>query len=107
MNQTTPVSEVNITGADIEKLAALSRMKIAPEEKESFAAEIKSILGYIDQIKEVGGDIEGAQDASKISHKNVLREDVASAELCPDPTELVKLTPDSQDGYVKVKQILG
>jgi aspartyl-tRNA(Asn)/glutamyl-tRNA(Gln) amidotransferase subunit C len=44
---------MTITEKDIEKLATLSRMRLEDDEKAQFAKEIDSILGYVEQIKEV------------------------------------------------------
>ena len=94
---------------DIEKLASLSRMKLTEEEKDRFAKEIDAILAYVKQIQDVteGSDNEGSSESpTHFPHRNALREDVANRDLNPDTDVLVGLSPDSQDGYVKVKKIL-
>lgn len=92
---------------DIEKLANLSRMKLGEEEKERFAKEIDSILGYVKQIQEVADSTNLAQkEAVQYPHRNVLREDVNDRELIDDTSVIVSLAPASHDGYVKVKKIL-
>lgn len=113
---------MSITTDDIKKLANLSRIKISEEEMSQFAKEIEGILGYVEQIKEVsdasivstsgtsvaGGANTDTLGAKKIlTHKNAMREDVEDREVNPDPSILVKIAPESQDGYVKVKKILG
>jgi len=70
------------------------RIKLAPEEKETFAVEIKSSLVYRSN-KGSEREVEDGQDAGKF-HKNVLGRYV-SAELCPDPSELVKLLRSQED----------
>lgn len=92
---------------DIEKLAALSRMKLDEEEKDRFAKEIDSILGYVKQIQEVSGDAVTDKTIAQFPHRNILREDVENRDIVDDTSVLTNLAPGSQDGYVKVKKILG
>lgn len=93
---------------DIEKLAALSRMKLSDEETERFAKEIDSILGYVTQIQEVADTTALTEKLpSDYPHRNALREDVDDRDIVEDTKVLIDLAPASQDGYVKVKKILG
>lgn len=93
---------------DIEKLASLSRMTLSEEEKDRFAKEIDSILGYVKQIQEVAdvADSSGKVPA-QYPHRNALREDVDNRDIIDDTSVLVNLAPASEKGYVKVKKILG
>ncbi len=91
-------------------------MKLTEEEQAQFAKEIDSILGYVEQIKEVSSsaDVTGAgtmgvqveKTPHEILHRNALREDVADTDLNPDSSVIVQAAPASQDGYIKVKKIL-
>ncbi len=99
---------MTITQADIQKLASLSRMKLTDEEQATFAKDIDSVLGYVEQIKEVSSDVSHAdKKPSDIPHRNALREDVADADLNPDASALVDAAPAHEQGFVKVKKILG
>ena len=97
---------MEITPAEIEKLANLSRMKISDAEKATFAKEIGSILNYVNQIKEVVADTKRSTTPSDYPHRNVMREDVSNREVLENPSEVVASAPASQDGFVKVKKIL-
>ncbi len=107
---------MTITQADIQKLASLSRMKLTEEEQTQFAKEIDSILGYVEQIKEVssGANADGTgavvshadKKPSDIPHRNAMREDIADAHLNSDATKLVEAAPAHEQGFVKVKKIL-
>jgi Asp-tRNA(Asn)/Glu-tRNA(Gln) amidotransferase C subunit len=44
---------------------------------------------------------------SQIAHRNALREDTDNSNLNTDPTIVIKEAPSVEDGYVKVKKILG
>lgn len=97
---------MEITPAEIEKLASLSRMKISDAEKASFAKEIGSILNYVNQIKEVVADTTHSTLKESYPHRNVMREDVANREVLENPTDVLASAPASQGGFVKVKKIL-
>lgn len=96
-----------VTLDDIKKLASLSRMKLTDEEADRYTQEIDAILAYVDQIQEVTAsvDISTTKTPDMFPHRNMLRDDVANP-LETDRAELVKLAPQSQDGYVQVKKIL-
>jgi aspartyl-tRNA(Asn)/glutamyl-tRNA(Gln) amidotransferase subunit C len=88
---------------DIEKLATLARIELTDQEKEAFAKDLESILGYVDQIKEVATtDTFGEGGFSY----NVLREDENPNETGAQTETLLSGAPETQDGFVKVKQIL-
>lgn len=95
---------MSISGSDIQKLASLARINISPEEEATFAAEIDSILGYVDQLNTISGTEVGAPTAP--FHRNQLREDVSHTQTNPDPTVLVEAAPASLNGLFKVKKIL-
>lgn len=95
---------MSISGSDIQKLASLARINISPEEEATFAAEIDSILGYVDQLNTISGTEVGAPTAP--FHRNQLREDVSHTQTNPDPTVLVEVAPASLNGLFKVKKIL-
>lgn len=97
---------MEITPAEIEKLAGLSRMKLSDAEKASFAKEIGAILNYVNQIKEVVADTKRPVNPSDYPHRNVMREDVSNREVLENPAEVVASAPASQDGFIKVKKIL-
>lgn len=106
---------MTITQADIQKLASLSRMKLTDDEQAQFAKEIDSVLGYVEQIKEVSsGAHAGAsgiashadKKPSDILHRNAIREDVADRYLNSDASKLVEAAPEHEQGFVKVKKIL-
>jgi aspartyl-tRNA(Asn)/glutamyl-tRNA(Gln) amidotransferase subunit C len=99
---------MSITETDIKKLASLSRINLSDEESAQFAYEIESILHYVEQIKDVSSSVISTQKKpSQIAHRNALREDTDNSNLNTDPTIVIKEAPSVEDGYVKVKKILG
>ena len=107
---------MTITSTDIQKLASLSRMKLTEEEQTQFAKEIDSILGYVEQIKEVSSGANAGTTGTAVSHadkkpadiphRNLMREDIADTTLNADSAVLVDAAPAHEQGFVKVKKIL-
>lgn len=86
----------------VEKLAALSRIALTEEEKDSFVDEIDAILGFV-------GQVEGVKvDSSVPNHilNNVFRADGEPHESGIFTDTLLKEAPETKDGFVKVKKIL-
>jgi aspartyl-tRNA(Asn)/glutamyl-tRNA(Gln) amidotransferase subunit C len=92
-----------ITTGDIQKLAELSRVKIAPEEQESLRSEIESILGYIDQIKKAA---KTSTTAKVDAVHNIMREDGEPHMPSEFTEKILSVAPAREDGYLKVKKIL-
>lgn len=106
-------SVATFTIEDIEKLSALSRLALTPEEKSQFSTDIGGILSYVSQIQEVAGDmslLDARLETDHYAHKNQMRDDIATtgtgSELNPDTSILVDSAPEHTDGYVQVKKIL-
>ena len=88
---------------DIDNLAALARLEIPVEEKETLRKEVDSILGYVGEIQKLSG-VEVKKEAGEIH--NVFRED-KDPHLPGEFTEdLLAEAPRRQDNFVKVKKIL-
>ena len=92
-----------ITLDEIEKLAALSRLELQPDEKEKLRADIDSILAYVGEIKRV---TTGEAPREIPENRNIFREDAAPHESGIYTEELLSLAPNRQGDYVKVKKIL-
>ncbi len=92
-----------LTLKDIENLAALARLDIPAEEKESLRTEVDSILGYVSEIQQVSGGTT-KKEAGEV--RNVFREDKNPHLPGEFSAELLAAAPRRQDDYVKVKKIL-
>ena len=93
-----------ITKAEIEKLAALSRVKLSETEKENFTSQIDAILGYVDLLKKV--PLAQQSDAVIGTTHNVFRDDINPHESGMHTESLLAEAPDRKGNYLKVKQIL-
>lgn len=88
---------------DVEKLAQLARIELPEAEKEGILNDLKSILGYIDQISQV--DVSSVKD-HEYTLRNVMRMDENPHEVGANTKDIVAEMPDSQDGFLKVQSIL-
>lgn len=94
-----------ISKAEVEHIADLSRIELAEAEIEKFTKEISDVLGYVKQLQEVNTD--NIEPIAQVTGKtNVFREDLM-VEAGEDVKAIIsKNYPDSQDGYIRVQQIL-
>jgi aspartyl-tRNA(Asn)/glutamyl-tRNA(Gln) amidotransferase subunit C len=95
-----------INSDDIEHLAKLSRIELSESDTEGLTKDIESILGYVDQLKEIQTDLDVKRPSDGGLVKNVLREDGESHESGIYTDEILKEAPSVEDGFVKVKNIL-
>lgn len=87
---------------DIDRLAKLSRLALTDEEKEKIALEFDSILGYVSEIEKVSVG-ERVLEAGAL--RNVMREDGEPHESGLYTEAILNDAPDTEDGYLKVKQV--
>jgi aspartyl-tRNA(Asn)/glutamyl-tRNA(Gln) amidotransferase subunit C len=89
---------------DILKLARLSRLELTEEEITQFAAEITSILEYVDQLQQV--DITGLKPTSQVTGlTNVMREDVVR-NYGVSREQLLQNVPAVEKGQIKVRRMV-
>ncbi len=93
---------MSISVEEIKKLAALSRIKLSPEEEVSMQTDISSILGYVEQINKA----DFGTDADLPEQRNAWREDVGANEPGTYSEALLSNVPAREGDYVKVKKIL-
>jgi len=92
-----------ITKDEVRHIAGLARIGMEEKEIAKFTTELSAVLNWIDQLKEV--EVEGVEPTAHITGmENRLREDVADD--FANKGAIVKLFPESKDGYGKVKSIL-
>ena len=87
---------------DIKKLAGMARVDMTDEELAPMASEFDPILAYVGQVQEV------VLSDTKVSYilENVMREDIVTNPAGTYTDAIIEQMPDSQDGFLKVKQIL-
>ena len=89
---------------DIDYVAKLARLEIAPEKLEKLRGELADIVNYINKLSEL--DVTGIQPtAHAIDVVNVWREDVAKDSFPRE--EMLANAPDKVDDVlIKVPQVL-
>jgi len=93
-----------IKKSDIEKMVQLSRLELTDAEKEKFAGQFSDILGYVEELSEI--DDKNIEPIDHITGKsNVFRKDKITTRS--DRDEMLKNAPAKEDGFIKVKAILG
>lgn len=92
--------------ADIKKLADLARVDMTDEEMTGMAHDFDSILAYVGQIQEVSGSLSSEKKTDELIPHNIMRDDVILNKGGEFTDKISKQFPESQDGYLKVKQIL-
>ena len=95
---------------EIKKLANLSRIDIKDDEAKAMAQDFGAILAYVDQIKEVSKEMENKDgvltDKENYFLYNITREDEVTNNNIEKRENILKNAPDTQDDFIKVKQIL-
>jgi aspartyl-tRNA(Asn)/glutamyl-tRNA(Gln) amidotransferase subunit C len=94
-----------ISTEEIKKLAELARIEIKEEELAGLSKDMDSILAYLDQVKEMSGKTEEVIELGE--NYNIWREDIEPNEPGEYSKELIAEFPNSKNGYLKVKKILG
>lgn len=98
---------------DVKKLANLARIDMSEEEMKEVAKDFDSILAYVGQVKEASslipseqGQIEKGKNKEDHFLYNVMREDVATNKSGEYTEKILANVPDTENGFVKVKQIM-
>lgn len=92
-----------IEDTDIEKLASLCRIEIAPHEQALLRKDIEAILAYVSDIEKVSAEAPSVAPYSAL--KNVLREDGEAYPAGLWSDALMAQVPNRDGAYVKVKNI--
>lgn len=88
----------------------MSRIEVTEQEAEELAKDLEAILGYVDTLKEL--DVSQVKEVSHLPYfLNSVRQDEAPMRNKDEATtvavELLEAAPEKEDGYVKVRSILG
>lgn len=89
---------------DIEKIAALARLKLTAEEKAKFSKQINDILNYVNKLDEIpekeltNVHLEGVQRVEN------LREDEVGKSL--DIKNVFQNAPDKEKNYFRIKGVM-
>lgn len=93
---------MSFTKEDLANLSLLARISVTREEEEKMLHDMQAILGYVSEINEVSGSVKRV----KGSHYNIVREDVVTHGIGSNTEAVLAEAPETEDGYVKVAQVL-
>jgi len=98
---------------DVKKLANLARIDMSEDEMKEVAKDFDSILAYVGQVQEASKLVQGEQDITEKGKRpedhflyNVMREDVTTNKSGEHTEKILKNAPETEDGFIKVKQIM-
>lgn len=95
---------MSLSAADVQKVALLARLRLAPAELEAMTADLVQVVGYVDQLTEVDtANVEPMVHAIEL--RNVTKDDVAVASL-PRGEALANAPNHNDEGYL-VPAVLG
>lgn len=92
-----------ITRKEVKLVAKLARLGLTEKEIEKFSRELSLILNYVEKLKEVNIS-KTLPTSHSIKIENVTRED-KSPKSKVQGSKLLKLAPETKNGYLKVKSI--
>ncbi|WP_407926343.1 Asp-tRNA(Asn)/Glu-tRNA(Gln) amidotransferase subunit GatC [Guopingia tenuis] len=100
----TPKAQKKTAQIDVEHVAKLSRLTLAPEEKERMRGELEAVIGFFDELG--GVNTEGVPEtAHVVPLKNVFREDVVHP-CAYSREELLENAPEAREGYIYVPRVV-
>ena len=94
---------MKLTAEQVQHVARLARLSIDPEATEKLAAELATILAYVDKLNEV--DTEGVPPTSHaIALTNAFRDDVVHDHLPRD--QALQNAPSQDEGSFVVPKVI-
>lgn len=87
----------------VEHVAQLARIDISQNEKEYFGSQLSKILDFIDKLKDL--NVDGVEPLRNLySDRNIFRLD--EPEISPSREDILKNSPQLQDGCFKVPPVI-
>ncbi|MCL5435998.1 MAG: Asp-tRNA(Asn)/Glu-tRNA(Gln) amidotransferase subunit GatC [Patescibacteria group bacterium] len=93
---------MNLSRKEIEKIATLARLQLTGEEKEKFAKELSSILGYV-EILHKADTTEADLNLTETETANFTRKDEIADS--GSQAEILENAPALEDRFIKVKSV--
>jgi len=90
---------------NVNHIAKLARLGLTNKEKTKFKKELSAILEFVEKLNQL--NTEKVEPTAHVTGlKNVVREDKGRVKSKLETEKLLKLAPETKDGYVKVKAVL-
>ena len=94
---------MSIDAATVRRIAHLARIKVEEGEIEHLAGEINSILGFVEQLKEV--NVEGVEPMTSVTPMKLsMREDVVTDG--GDAGKVLMNAPATEEGFFLVPKVV-
>ncbi len=94
---------MSIDGATVRRIAHLARIKVEDGEIDHLAGEINSILGFVEQLKEV--NVEGIEPMTSVTPMKLpLRDDVVTDG--ENANKVLMNAPQSEEGFFLVPKVV-
>jgi len=94
---------MEVTGALVDKLAHLSRLKFNASEKEEIKNDLQRMISFVEKLDEL--DLEGTEPLLHMSENvNVLRDDEVKGSITRE--EALKNAPAHDDKFFKVPKVI-
>lgn len=94
-----------VTKEEVRKVADLAKLEFAEQELNSLTTELNSVLGYIDQLKELDvANVPPLENLNETMQEPALRKD--EARECLTVEEALRNAPKAADGYFLVPKVL-
>ena len=87
----------------VERIAALARIGLSPDEMEQMRDQLSMVLDHISMLEDVPTD-DIPPTAQVIELQNIMRDDVVTPSLTQD--QVLLNAPRTEDGFIKVKAVL-
>jgi aspartyl-tRNA(Asn)/glutamyl-tRNA(Gln) amidotransferase subunit C len=97
------MSKTKLSLEEVDHVAMLARLGLAPEEREMMREQLSSILDHISLLQSVDTSAI-PPTAQVITLQNQMRPDEVQESL--DRDDVLKNAPDSEDGMFKVRAVL-
>ena len=98
-----PLTQTTLVASDIERLAAMSRLRLSPEEVALMTDKLNAIFQYVSVLQTA--QVEGVQPMSHVHEvSNVTREDTTVPSMAVE--ELLKLAPEASGRFIKTPLVI-
>ena len=95
---------MSLNKKEVEHIAALARVRISEDEKETFSKQLSSILDYVNQLQEVTAS--GISETAQVTGiENAMRKDEMRGASKETRDQIVKNFPEPEDDLCKVKSV--
>ena len=94
-----------LTKEEVQKIAALARIRFTEAELEALRGEFESILGFVGKLSEL--DTQRVSPTAQVGGliNGVRNDESPDGGIRSDAEQLLALSPESESGYIKTKAV--